>query len=362
MEYVEQALHSGELAGDKTFSKKCEQFMEERFQAKKVLLTTSCTSALEMAAILCGIEPGDEVIMPSYTFVSTANAFLLRGAKIRFVDIREDTCNIDESLISAAITEKTKAIVPVHYASVPCEMKKIKEIAAENNLYVIEDAAQAVDTKYEGQFSGTIGDAGAFSFHETKNFVAGEGGALVVNREDWIEKAEIMREKGTNRSQFIRGQVDKYTWVGLGSSYVPSDVLAAVLFAQLEAMDQINQTRENIAKQYRDNLKSLEDKGIFRMPQTPENTGTNNHMFYLMCQSAELRNHLLKELSAVDIQATFHYIPLHNSPMAKEAGLFEGELPVTERVSANLIRLPMHPNLNSTDVDRVSEAIIKIVG
>jgi len=360
LEYVKQSLSSGQLSGDQTFSKQCQAFMESRFGAQKVLLTTSCTSALEMAALLCNIKEGDEVIMPSFTFVSTANAFLLRGAKIKFVDIREDTFNIDESLIEQAITSKTKAIVPVHYASIACEMDKINDIAKNNGLYVIEDAAQAVDTKYKGKYMGTIGDAGAFSFHETKNFVAGEGGALLVNNPEWIERAEIMREKGTNRSLFVRGQVDKYTWVDTGSSYVPSDMLAAVLLAQLESMDEINTKRQDIANIYRSMLQPLEDAGIFKMPITPKECTSNNHMFSLFCNSSELRNKLLAGLNAENIQAVFHYIPLHNSPFAKENGLYSGELAVTELVSDSLLRLPMYPGLPKEDIARICSVIFAI--
>jgi dTDP-4-amino-4,6-dideoxygalactose transaminase len=359
LEYVKQSLVSGQLSGDKAFSKRCQSFMESRFNAQQVLLTTSCTSALEMAALLCDIQPGDEVIMPSFTFVSTANAFLLRGAKIKFVDIRNDTFNINEDLIEQAITSKTKAIVPVHYASIACEMDKINKIAKDHGLYVIEDAAQAVDTQYKNKYMGTIGDAGAFSFHDTKNFVAGEGGALIINNPDWIERAEIIREKGTNRSQFIKGQVDKYTWVDTGSSYVPSDMLAAVLLAQLESMDTINAKRQSIADQYRSNLQSLEDNGLFKMPIIPMDCTTNNHMFSLYFQTPELRNTLLEALNSANIQAVFHYIPLHSSPFAKEKGFFENQLPVTENVSNCLLRLPMHPGLSHMEVERVCGVIHK---
>lgn len=359
LEYVKQSLASGQLSGDQTFSKKCQAFMESRFGAKKVLLTTSCTSALEMAALLCDIKAGDEVIMPSFTFVSTANAFILRGAKIKFVDIREDTFNIDEKLIEQAITSKTKAIVPVHYASIACEMDKINEIAKNNGLYVIEDAAQAVDTKYKDKYMGTIGDAGAFSFHETKNFVAGEGGALIVNNPDWLERAEIIREKGTNRSLFIKGQVDKYTWVDKGSSYVPSDMLAAVLLAQLESMDEINTKRESVSDLYKSNLQPLEESGFFKMPIIPTDCTSNNHMFSLYCKSSAIRDQLLSALNSAQIQAVFHYIPLHNSPFAKENGLFEKELPMTEHVSSCLLRLPMYPSLSEGQIKRICETIHK---
>jgi dTDP-4-amino-4,6-dideoxygalactose transaminase len=359
LEYIKQSLASGRIAGDQTFSKQCQAFMESRFGAKKVLLTTSCTSALEMAALLCDIKAGDEVIMPSFTFVSTANAFLLRGAKIKFVDIRPDTFNIDENLIEQAITSKTKAIVPVHYASIACEMDKINTLAKNHGLYVIEDAAQAVDTQYKGQYMGTMGDAGAYSFHETKNFVAGEAGALVLNRADWIERAEMIREKGTNRSQFHRGHVDKYTWVDIGSSYVPSDLLAAVLLAQFEAMDEINDKRQNVANIYRSRLQPLADNGLFKMPFVPAHCTSNNHMFSLFCHSPQLRTRLLSTLNAAKISAVFHYVPLHNSPFAKEHGLYEGALATTELVSDCLLRLPMYPGLAEKDIARICDIIIK---
>jgi dTDP-4-amino-4,6-dideoxygalactose transaminase len=362
LKYVQEVLASGRLAGDLSFTKKCQTFMEQRFGAKKVLLTTSCTSALEMAAILCDIKEGDEVIMPSFTFVSTANAFLLRGAKIKFVDIRPDTFNIDENLIEQAITSKTKAIVPVHYASIACEMDKINAIAKAHGLYVIEDAAQAVDTQYKDQYMGTLGDAGTYSFHETKNFVAGECGALVLNRDDWIERAEILREKGTNRSQFHRGHVDKYTWVDIGSSYVPSDLLAAVLLGQFEAMETINDKRQSVADLYRQCLQPLADQGHFIMPVVPEHCTTNNHMFSLCFSSATLRNRLLKILNKHKIQAVFHYVPLHNSPFAIEQGFNQGSLPVTEHVSDCLLRLPIYPGLAAESVLAICQVIIDELG
>lgn len=366
IDYIQQALDSRQLSGDRQFSKQCQAKIKSRIDAKEVLLTTSCTSALEMAALLCDIQPGDEVIMPSFTFVSTANAFLLRGADIKFVDIRPDTLNLDESLIEQAITKKTKAIVPVHYASVACEMDKINGLAESHGLYVIEDAAQALDTKFGNHYCGTIGDAGAFSFHETKNFVSGEGGALVLNRDDWIERAEIIREKGTNRSQFFRGQADKYTWVDCGSSYVPSDILAAVLMAQLESMDTINQMRRKVADAYRAQLGDLAEEGYFSMPYVPEHCTTNNHMFYLVCSSAEMRDQLLSDLNQAGILATFHYVPLHNSPLAKEKGFYKSALPETERVSSHLIRLPMFPDLTSEQIeficDQVRQSVLKHTG
>ena len=356
-QYIAEALASGELAGDKSFTKKCQQLLEQRFSAKKVLLTTSCTSALEMAAILADIQPGDEVIMPSFTFVSTANAFLLRGAKIKFVDIRSDTLNLDERQIEAAISSKTKAIVPVHYGSVVCEMTEINRIAREHGLCVIEDAAQAVDTQYQGQFAGTIGDAGAYSFHDTKNFVAGEGGALVLNRDDWVERAEILREKGTNRSQFFRGQVDKYTWVDIGSSYVPADLLAAVLLGQLESIDDINHKRSALADAYHSGLSELISSGKVVLPTVPQHCTSNHHMLAMLCPSQVVRDNLLAYLNQHNVKATFHYIPLHSSPFARQQGFYEGSLPTTERVASSLIRLPMHPKLSKADVTSITQLI-----
>ncbi|WP_448556510.1 dTDP-4-amino-4,6-dideoxygalactose transaminase [Thalassotalea montiporae] len=355
--YVAQALARGELAGDKSFTHKCQQLMQQRFGAQRVLLTTSCTSALEMAAILCDIQAGDEVIMPSFTFVSTANAFLLRGAKLKFIDIRPDTLNMDESKIIEAITTRTKAIVPVHYGSTICEMNEINRIAKAYGLYVIEDAAQAVDTAYHGKYAGTIGDAGAYSFHETKNFVAGEAGALVINREDWLERAEVIREKGTNRSQFFRGQVDKYTWVDIGSSYVPSDLLAALLFGQLESMESITSKRALLADAYLTGLASIIEAEKVKLPVLPEHCSNNHHMFPLICQSEAIRNELLEYLELNQVKATFHYMPLHNSPYAKQQGFYQGPLPITERVSSTLIRLPMHPNLTVNDVAHITKLI-----
>ncbi|MFA5203908.1 MAG: dTDP-4-amino-4,6-dideoxygalactose transaminase [Lentisphaeria bacterium] len=349
--YMAQAVQKGHLAGDGQFTKKCNAWMEERFQAHKVLLTHSCTAALEMAALLAEVGPGDEVIMPSYTFVSTANAFALRGAAICFVDIRPDTLNIDETKIEAAITPKTKAIVPVHYAGVACQMNVIMEIAAKHNLLVIEDAAQGVNATFNGRYLGTIGHLGCYSFHETKNFISGEGGALVINDPRFVERAEILREKGTNRSRFFRGEVDKYTWVDIGSSYLPSELIAAFLYAQLEQADEITRQRHAIHARYATGLQPLADAGHLRLPQAPPGCEHNAHMFYIITNSVALRTQLLAHLKQNNIQAVFHYVPLHTSPMGRQYGCRPGDLPVTEELSERLIRLPCYYELCQEDQD-----------
>ncbi len=353
LEYIAQAVSDGHISGDGIFTKKCHALLEEKFNAKKVLLTTSCTAALEMAALLINIEPGDEVILPSFTFVSTANAFCLRGAKPIFVDIEDKTLNINPDLIEAKITNKTKAIVPIHYAGIGCDMEKIMGIASKYNIPVVEDAAQGVNSKYKGKYLGTIGQLGAFSFHETKNFICGEGGALVINDERFIERAEIVREKGTNRSKFWRGQVDKYTWVDIGSSYLPSDILAAYLYAQLESMDKITVIRRKIYEYYLKKLSPLEERGLLRLPHTPSWCQPNYHMFYILLQTEEIRNGLMKTLKDNGIMAVFHYLPLHTSPMGKEFGYEERELPITEDVSKRLLRLPFYNDLTESDQERI---------
>jgi dTDP-4-amino-4,6-dideoxygalactose transaminase len=358
LEYIAQAVSSGHLAGDGMFTKKCNQWLENQFSANKVLLTHSCTAALEMSAILCNIGPGDEVIMPSFTFVSTANAFALRGAKIRFVDIRMDTLNIDESKIEEAVTPRTKAIVPVHYAGVGCEMDTILEIARRHGLFVVEDAAQGFDAAYKGKYLGTIGHLGAFSFHETKNVISGEGGALLVNDTAMIERAEIIREKGTNRSKFFRGEIDKYTWVDIGSSYLPSEVVAAFLFAQLEKSQAITDKRKSIYRFYKESLKPLEEKGLMRLPICPDDCKHNAHCFYVLVKSsATQRNLLLAHLKSRGIGAVFHYIPLHSSPMGERMGCGNGDFPVTEDLSAKLIRLPCFYELGPDKQNRVIDEI-----
>jgi len=361
--YISQAVLNGNLAGDGRFTKQCHEWMEQKFNAKKVLLTNSCTAALEISAILCKIEPGDEVIMPSFTFVSTANAFALRGAQIKFIDIRPDTLNMDENLVEAAITERTKAIVPVHYAGVACEMDKILEIAHKHDLIVVEDAAQGVNATYKGRYLGTIGNLGAYSFHETKNFISGEGGALVINDERFIERAEIIREKGTDRSKFFRGEVDKYTWVDIGSSYLPSEMIAAFLYAQLEEAETITTKRSAIFNYYAQQLAALQDQGMVQLPSCPSECQHNAHLFYLLVStSIEDRDRLLAHLNSKNIVAIFHYVPLHTSPMGLKMGYREGELPHTEELSKRLIRLPCYFELTREDQDRVVGEIYTFFG
>ena len=355
--YVKQAIEAHKICGDGEFTKKCKEWMENRFKAEEVLLTTSCSSALEMAALLADIKPGDEVIMPAFTFVSTANAFVLRGAKIVFVDIRPDTMNIDENLIEAAITDRTKAIVPVHYAGVACEMDKILAIAKKHNLLVIEDAAQGVMAKYKDKYLGTIGDIGCYSFHETKNYSSGEGGAVVFKDNRYTEMAEIIREKGTNRSKFFRGQVDKYTWVECGSSYLPSDINAAYLWAELEQADKINDNRLATWNYYNENLKILEDEGYIQRPYIPEECKHNAHMYYIKTKDLEERTNLIKYLKENGVQAVFHYIPLHTAPAGIKYGRFNGEDKYTTKESDRLLRLPMYYNLQKEDAEKVVQTI-----
>ncbi len=356
-EYVKQAIEAHKICGDGKFTKKCKEWMENKFNAEEVLLTTSCSSALEMSALLADIKPGDEVVMPAFTFVSTANAFVLRGAKIVFVDIRPDTMNIDENLIEAAITDRTKAIVPVHYAGVACEMDKILEIAKKHNLLVIEDAAQGVMAKYKDKYLGTIGDIGCYSFHETKNYSSGEGGAVVFKDNRYTEMAEIIREKGTNRSKFFRGQVDKYTWVECGSSYLPSDINAAYLWAELEQADKINDNRLATWNYYNENLKILEDEGYIQRPYIPEECKHNAHMYYIKAKDLEERTNLIKYLKENGVQAVFHYIPLHTAPAGIKYGRFNGEDKYTTKESNRLLRLPMYYNLQKEDAEKVVQTI-----
>jgi dTDP-4-amino-4,6-dideoxygalactose transaminase len=356
LEYIKDAYNSGKVSGDGKYTKMCSRFMEERFNSKKILLTTSGTHALELAALLADINEGDEVILPSYTFVSTANAFVLRGAKIVYCDIREDNLNIDENKIEGLITEKTKAISPVHYAGVACEMDTIMHIAKKHNLIVVEDAAQGVDAKYKDKYLGTIGDFGCYSFHETKNFSSGEGGAISINDEKYIKRAEIIREKGTNRSQFFRGEVDKYTWVDIGSSYLPSDINAAVLYNQFENMENINNKRKEIYNAYYNGLKDLQDQNKLRLPIINDFAKTNYHMFYIILNSEEERNGLMDYLKADGIHSVFHYIPLHESPYSREKfGNFS--LPVTENLSRRLLRLPMYYSLKLEEVNYIVDKI-----
>ena len=358
--YVLESMRSTKISGDGEFTKRCHKWFEEKLGCKKALLTTSCTHALEMAALLIDIKEGDEVIMPSYTFVSTANAFVLRGAKVVFVDIRKDTLNIDETKIEEAITQKTKAIVPVHYAGVACEMDTIMNIASRHNLFVVEDAAQGMMSTYKGKALGTIGHFGAYSFHETKNYTsAGEGGLLIINDEKFVQRAEIIREKGTNRSLFFRGMVDKYSWVDIGSSYLPNDMSAAYLWGGLERADEINKNRLNSWKSYHEKLSFLEKDGSIELPSIPKDCIQNAHMFYLKVEDLETRTKLLEEFKKENIGAVFHYIPLHSAPAGLKYGRFNETDIFTTKESERLIRLPMYYGLNSDDIETVCN-IIKI--
>ena len=357
LQYIAQAVEYGQLAGDGMFTKKCHKWLENKLNIKKVFLTTSCTSALEMAAILSNVKEGDEIIMPSFTFVSTANAFVLRNAKPVFVDIKPETLNINENLIEEAVTEKTKAIVPVHYAGVSCEMDKIINIAKKYNLFVIEDAAQSLMSGYKSKSLGTIGDLGCFSFHETKNFISGEGGAIAINNEKFIERAEIIREKGTNRSQYFRGEIDKYTWLDIGSSFLPSEIIAAFLYAQLEEADKIISKRKKLYDYYFSNLKSLQNNGIILLPYIPEDCTFNAHMFYVLLENNKTRNNLMEYLNNNNINAVFHYLPLHTSKMGKNFGFKKYDFPVTEDISGRLLRLPFYFELERFDQDRIIDTI-----
>jgi dTDP-4-amino-4,6-dideoxygalactose transaminase len=357
IKYIEEAVKKQKICGDGEFTKRCSNWMKDKLQAQNVLLTTSCTSALEMAALLCDIKEGDEVIMPAYTFVSTADAFVSRGAKVVFVDIRPDTMNIDENLIEQAITDKTKVIAPVHYAGVGCEMDKINEIAKKYNLKVVEDAAQGMMSKYKGKALGTIGDFGTLSFHETKNYSMGEGGAILFNDNNYKEKAEIIREKGTNRSKFYRGEIDKYTWVDFGSSYLPSELNAAYLWAQLEEAEKINNNRLETWNFYNDNLQELKEQGKIELPHIPEECTHNAHMYYIKAKDLEERTNLINYLKGQGIQTVFHYIPLHTSPAGKTYGRFNGEDKYTTKESERLLRLPMYYNITKEDRAKVVKQI-----
>lgn len=359
IEYMQSAMNSGKLCGDGGFTRRCQQWMEQRFGSKKVLLTPSCTASLEMAALLIDLQPGDEVIMPSYTFVSTANAFVLRGARIVFVDVRPDTMNIDETQIEAAITEKTRAIVPVHYAGVACEMDTIMALAAKHKLFVIEDAAQGVMSRYKGRALGTIGHIGCFSFHETKNYTAGgEGGATLINDASLVERAEIVREKGTNRSQFFRGQVDKYTWRDMGSSYLMADLQAAYLWAQLEAAEGINQQRLRIWQRYYDALQPLAAQGRISLPVIPASCEHNAHMFYIKLRDQDDRQALINWMKEAEILTVFHYIPLHSSPAGERFSQFVGDDRFTTRESERLLRLPLFYNLSDNNQSTVISSLL----
>lgn len=355
LEYVKEAIDNHKICGDGPFTKKCDEWLEKRFNANKVLLTTSGSSALDMAALMCEIAPGDEVILPSYTFTSTANAFVLAGAKLVFVDIRPDTMNIDEKKIEVAITDKTKVICVVHYAGVACEMDTIMDIARRNNLLVVEDAAQAIMSTYKGRFLGTIGDFGCYSFHETKNYSMGEGGAIVINNPVYNEKAEILREKGTNRSKFFRGQVAKYNWVDFGDSYLQSDLNAAYLWAQLEKADEINANRLVTWNTYNKAFEILKNKGIVELPTIPEGCVHNAHMFYLKCKDYETRQAYIAYMKENDILCVFHYVPLHSAPAGEKFGRFNGEDEHTTADSNRLVRLPLYYNITEEDLKKVIE-------
>ena len=357
LDYVKQAIDSHKICGDGQFTKKCNAWMEERFDCQKVLLTTSGTTALDMAALLCDLQPSDEVILPSYTFSSTATAFVLAGAKLVFVDIRPDTMNIDENKIENAITSRTKVIVVMHYAGVACEMDTIMDIAKRHNLKVVEDAAQAVMSTYKGKALGTIGDFGCYSFHETKNYSMGEGGALLINKPEYNERAEILREKGTNRAKFFRGQVDKYTWVDFGDSYLPSELNAAYLWAQLEQADEINNNRLATWNTYYDALKYLEEMGKLELPHIPAECTHNAHMFYVKLKNLEERTKFIAYLKEHDILSVFHYIPLHSAPAGQKFGHFHSEDVFTTKESERLARLPMYYGLSEGDQGVVIETI-----
>ncbi len=357
LEYIRQAVEANKICGDGEFTKRCSAWMKENLGTKYALLTTSCTHALEMAAYLSDIQPGDEVIMPSYTFVSTADAFVLRGARIVFVDIRPDTMNIDETLIESAITEKTRAIVPVHYAGVACEMDTILALADKYHLKVVEDAAQGVHAYYKGRALGTLGDFGCFSFHETKNYSMGEGGALLFQKDEYLERAEILREKGTDRSKFFRGQVDKYTWVDYGSSYLPSDLNAAYLYAQLEACRDIDARRMAVWELYHRKLRPLKEAGLLEQPTVPEYASHNAHMYYIKVKDMDTRSRLIGFLRQREICSVFHYIPLHSAAAGRKFGRFHGEDVYTTRESQRLLRLPMYYSLTLEQAEYVVDCI-----
>lgn len=357
MDYISECVRNQKICGDGAYTRKCNEWIEKKTGTAKCLLATSCTHATELAAILCDIKPGDEVIMPSYTFVSTANAFVLRGAVPVFVDIRPDTMNIDEKKIEDAITDKTKVIAPVHYAGVGCEMDTIMDIAKRHNLKVVEDAAQGVMATYKGKALGAIGDFGAYSFHETKNYSSGEGGAILIKNPEDAERAEIIREKGTNRAKFFRGQIDKYTWVDMGSSYLPSDMNAAYLYSQLEVADKINEDRLASWNHYYERLTKLADEEKISLPYVPEGCQHNAHMFYIKCKDIDERQALIKHLAENDIMAVFHYIPLHSAPAGKALGRFHGADEYTTKESERLLRLPMFYGLKSEQVDLICDKI-----
>jgi len=359
--YIAQAVMQAHLSGDGTFTKRCQTWMEAHFGVRRALLTHSCTAALEMAALLCDVGPGDEVIMPSFTFSSTATAFVLRGATPVFVDIRPDNCNLDETLLPGALTPRTKVIVPVHYAGVSCEMDTIMDLARAHGLLVVEDAAQAFFSTYKGRMLGSLGDFGCLSFHETKNIISGEGGALLVNTPSFVQRAEILREKGTNRAQFFRGQVDKYTWVDVGSSFLPSELIGAFLWGQIEEAETIIANRRASFDRYLHALRPLQDAGCLRLPQVPEGLA-NGHIFYILTESLAVREALTAALKEDNISAVFHYVPLHASPAGRRFGRAVGELPVTLATADRLLRLPLYFGMRPDEVDRVVDRIFAFFG
>ncbi|MGH8661529.1 MAG: dTDP-4-amino-4,6-dideoxygalactose transaminase [Burkholderiales bacterium] len=363
LENIARAVREGHLSGDGPYTRRCHRWLEERLGAKRALLTHSCTAALEMAAILCDLEPGDEVIMPSVTFVSTANAFVLRGAVPVFVDVRDDTLNLDERLAGAAVTPRTKAIVPVHYAGVACEMDALIALARARDLMVVEDAAQGMLAEYKGRKLGAIGHLGCLSFHETKNVISGEGGALLVNDERLAARAEVIREKGTNRAQFFRGEVDKYSWVDIGSSYLPSELVGAFLWAQLERAEAINAKRIGLCSAYRKGLEALERRGALALPRRePAGVTGNGHMFYVLLKDLATRTRLIEHLKARGIHSVFHYVPLHSSPAGRKFGRAAGPMTVTDDVSGRLLRLPLYYDLTEAEVDGIAAAIKEFFG
>jgi dTDP-4-amino-4,6-dideoxygalactose transaminase len=357
LQCVSEAIANGQLSGDGEFTKRCQAWLQQQIGCHAALMTHSCTAALEMAALLADIQPGDEVIMPSYTFVSTANAFVLRGAVPVFVDIRPDTLNIDETKVEAAITSRTKAIAPVHYAGVSCEMDSLTAIAEAHNLFIIEDAAQAIQSQYKGKPVGSMGHLAALSFHQTKNIVSGEGGALLINDPHLMERAEIIREKGTNRSKYFRGEVDKYTWVDIGSSFLPSDLISALLWAQLEQADYIQQRRHEIWQRYHETFADLEVKQIVRRPMIPADCQHNAHIYYLLLQDLETRTALLAHLKSKGVQATFHYVPLHSAPAGLQYGRVSGNMTITDDVSDRLLRLPLGAGITFCEAEYVISVV-----
>lgn len=362
LDYMRKAVENHKICGDGPFTKKCDEWMEQKFNAYKVMLTTSGSTALDMAALLCGLKPGDEVILPSFTFSSTANSFVLAGATLVFVDIRPDTMNIDEKKIEAAITDKTKVICAMHYAGVACEMDTIMDIARRHGLLVVEDAAQGVMAQYKGRYLGTIGDFGCYSFHETKNYSMGEGGAIVINNPAYIEKAEILREKGTNRAQFFRGQVAKYNWVDFGDSYLQSDLNAAYLWAQLEEAEEINENRLATWHTYYEAFKPLAENGVVELPTIPDGCVHNAHMFYLKCKDLETRQAYITFMKQNDILCVFHYVPLHSAPAGLKFGRFVGEDEHTTSDSDRLVRLPMYYNIAKEDLEKVINKTLEFFG